>query len=392
MRKVLFIMLSLIMMGIGSADVMAQNYSYSKRFFFKLGKHDIDEGLRDNYNTIDSILIAIRDLKRAEASDIRLHITSYASLESSDAYNASLTFRRTQALRMFLNKFKLVEDDMFVAEENIFDWQRLIELTAESDCPAKEEALLIMRNVPSTPTVEGNKRKEMLQKLANGQTYEYMRQHFFPEMRNSKITITANVPEFVETVTDTVVVSNTREVVEPIFMFPRRGVFAVRTNMLYDAITIPNIGLEAYVTENISVGLNWMYSWWKSDKSHKYWRTYGGDVHADYWFDTTDHLWKGHHVGVYAQMLTYDFEWKGKGYLGPRWNWGGGISYGYALWLNSTFSIDFNIGLGYVSGKYYEYVPSQRQDIYYWESTKNRRWLGPTKAEVSLVWKIGKEK
>lgn len=399
MRKIVALLLSLMLMGIGSNDVAAQNYSFSKRFFFKLGKYDIDESLRDNRNTVDSILITLRDLKRANASDIRLHITSYASLESSDAYNAKLTFNRTQALTNFLRKFTLVDDSIFVAEENIFDWQRLIELTEASDCPNKAEALNIMRNVPSMPTAEGNQRKDMLQKLGGGTTYEYMRQRFFPEMRNSKLSLTATVPENidirVDTITDTIIIDNTIEY-EPIrtteWVFPRRGVIGIRTNGLYDLAAIPNIGIEAYATDNISVGVNWMYAWWKTDKTHKYWRTYGGDIHADYWFDTTKHLWSGHHVGVYGQMVTYDFEWKGKGYQGPKWSWGGGLSYGYAMWLTRHFSLDFGIDVGYLRGKYYEYEPSSKKSIYYWTSTKMRNWIGPTKAEVSLIWKIGNEK
>lgn len=394
MRKVLVLLLSLFMIGIGSTDVVAQNYNFSKRFFFKLGKYDIDESLRDNRSTIDSILITIRDLKRADASDIRLHITSYASLESSDAFNAQLTFNRTQALTNYLRKFTLVDDSMFVSEENIFDWQRLIELTEQSNCPNKAEALDIMRNIPSMPTVEGNKRKEMLQKLGDGTTYEYMRQRFFPEMRNSKLTLTATVPENIDIRVDTVVIDNTidyEEVKTTTWLFPRRGVFALRTNMLYDVAAIPNIGIEAYVTDNISLGLNWMYAWWKTDKTHKYWRTYGGDIHADYWFNTEKHLWSGHHVGIYGQMVTYDFEWKGKGYLGPKFSWGGGVSYGYAMWLSKHFSLDFGIDFGYLGGKYYEYVPSNKKSIYYWQTTKHRNWVGPTKAEVSLIWKIGKE-
>lgn len=390
MRKVLVLLLSLVILGIGGADVLAQNYSFSKRFFFKLGKYDIDETLRDNSRTIDSVQMKVRELKLSNASDIRLHITSFASLEASDAYNATLTFNRTQSLIRYLCKFSVIDERMFVQEENVFDWKSLIELTERYGCPNKEEALRIMRTVSGAPLKDGNLRKSMLQKLDGGATYEYMRERFFPEMRNSMITITANVQPRVDTVYVDPQPANDIQYVSE-WIFPRRGVFAFRTNMLYDLLLIPNIGIEAYVTDNISVNLNWLYSWWKSDSRNIYWRAYGGDLHLNYWFDTSQHFWDGHHAGVYAQMLTYDFEWKGRGYQGPRFNWGMGFSYGYAWWLSDRFSIDFSIDVGYLGGKYYTYDPSDKRGIYYIEDTKHLNWFGPTKAEVSLIWKIGKE-
>lgn len=95
----------------------------------------------------------------------------------------------------------------------------------------------------------------------------------------------------------------------------------------------------------------------------------------------------GHHVGLYGQMLTYDIEWGGRGYLGDRWSWGAGLSYGYSLPIGRQFNIDFTLGVGYLSGDYMKYQPED--NCYVWESTRKRKWFGSTKAEVSLVWYIG---
>lgn len=59
---------------------------------------------------------------------------------------------------------------------------------------------------------------------------------------------------------------------------------AVKTNMLYDALLVPNIGVEFYVGKNWSLAGNWMYAWWKSDRHHNYWRLYGGDLEVRRWF------------------------------------------------------------------------------------------------------------
>ena len=165
----------------------------------------------------------------------------------------------------------------------------------------------------------------------------------------------------------------------------------VKTNMLYDAALIPNIGADICLGKRWSIAGNWMYAWWKNDRKHNYWRTYGGDIEVRYWFGSKNRREQlaGHHIGLYGQMITYDFELGGRGYLGEKWSYAGGISYGYSLPVGRRFNIDFTVGVGYLAGEYMEYDPIDGH--YVWKSTKNRRWYGPTKAEISLVWLIGKK-
>lgn len=69
-------------------------------------------------------------------------------------------------------------------------------------------------------------------------------------------------------------------------------------------------------------------------------------------------------------------------------NYAVGIEYGYSLPIARRLNIDFTIGLGYWGGRYYVYTPHDGH--YVWETTKNRHWFGPTKAEISLVWLLGR--
>ena len=78
----------------------------------------------------------------------------------------------------------------------------------------------------------------------------------------------------------------------------------------------------------------------------------------------------------------------GKGYLGDKWSYGGGVAYGYSLPVGHRFNVDFTLGIGYLGGSYKEYIPLDGH--YVWQTTKNRRWFGPTKAGISLVWLIGR--
>lgn len=374
--------LIMVLLIAGTETTIGQNFSYSKRFYFHLNKYDIDESIGDNRNTVDSILYKLRDLRRAGATDIKLHITSFASLEASDSYNYKLAANRTNSLTNFLKKFTLVNGVPFVSEPNIFDWETLIKMTRESDCPMKEAALRIMTTTQEHSANGENIRKQQLQNLGEGAVYNYMRVNFFPLMRNSALTLTANLP-----VVEQPVVGEPEPVVEYIEKEREKIHIALSTNGLYDLGMIPNIGVSVYLGNQISVGANWMYSWWKRDKSNWYWRAYGGDVHADYWLSNKE-LWQGHHIGIYAQMATFDFEWKGEGYQMPKWSYGGGFQYGYTMSLTKALGLDFGIGLGYMHGKYYTYDPSSVVDKYIYKETKKINWIGPTKVNVSLIWKL----
>lgn len=100
-------------------------------------------------------------------------------------------------------------------------------------------------------------------------------------------------------------------------------------------------------------------------------------------------------MGILAQILTYDFEWGKRGYMGgkptgslwDRCHWGVSAEYGFSLPVARRLNIDFSLAVGYQTGHVYEYLP---QDTHYvWQVTRNRHWFGPTKLEVSLVWLIG---
>jgi hypothetical protein len=160
--------------------------------------------------------------------------------------------------------------------------------------------------------------------------------------------------------------------------------------MLYDVAAVPNIGVEFNLGRRWSIGGNWMYAWWKNDAKYRYWRVYGGDIHLQHWFAPkhSTRLFTGHHLGVYGQILTYDFEWGGRGYLGDRWSYGGGMEYGYSWRIGKRLNLDASLWLGYVGGEYKEYTP--RDTHYLWQVTKQRNYCGPTQVQLSLVWLLDK--
>jgi hypothetical protein len=162
---------------------------------------------------------------------------------------------------------------------------------------------------------------------------------------------------------------------------------ALKTNLLYDVLLVPNIGIEVSLGRQWTVAGEGMLAWWSSDNKHRYWQTYGGYLTVRRYLGTNQTPFTGHHVGAYGLALTYDVEWGGKGYQASKFGFGGGLEYGYSMAVGRRLNLDFSLGIGYQGGEYKEYEP--QGDRYMWLATRQRHWFGPTKAEVSLVWLLG---
>jgi len=168
-------------------------------------------------------------------------------------------------------------------------------------------------------------------------------------------------------------------------------VLNLSTNLLYDVAAMPTLGLEAALSRRISVAANGTYGWFDgwifSDKVH----VLTADAEVRYWLGNKALiLQRGLHLGAYAACYRYDFLFNGDGQQ-AKFNWGIGLSCGYAVPLSRCFSLDFNIGVGYIAGDYKTYEVSN--DDYHhnvWTANKVRHFFGPTKAQISLVWHLGR--
>lgn len=76
------------------------------------------------------------------------------------------------------------------------------------------------------------------------------------------------------------------------------------------------------------------------------------------------------------------------GTLWDKMNYAASLEYGYSLPVGRRLNLDFSIGVGYWGGEYQKYLP--KENHYVWTETRQRHWFGPTKAEISLVWLLGR--
>ena len=62
---------------------------------------------------------------------------------------------------------------------------------------------------------------------------------------------------------------------------------------------------------------------------------------------------------------------------------------GYSLRLTPFLNLDFTAGAGALTGQYQTYTATEGHHSV-WQSTRQRRYFGPSKAEIALVWLFGK--
>mgnify|MGYP004678886871 CR=1 FL=1 len=166
--------------------------------------------------------------------------------------------------------------------------------------------------------------------------------------------------------------------------------FAVRTNLLYDAFLLPTLGVEWRVNRNVGIKLDGSLSHWGDEK---------GKVQK-IWLVNPEIRWylldnKRFYLGAGANFGRYNI-YKGMvgslfssdtGYQGKLW--GAGLTVGYQLYLSRSFSVDFNLGLGYTNLEYDSFTISNETRVYK-DRDKSKDFWGPTQAGISLVWTIGK--
>ncbi len=168
--------------------------------------------------------------------------------------------------------------------------------------------------------------------------------------------------------------------------------FALKTNLLYDALLTPNIALELPIDGYWSVVGRWMFAWWEDSKHQRCYENLSGEVEARYWFQhhTPEHPMDGWFVGAYINAGYYDVERRARGAQGNMWGMGASGGFTHPL-KNPALRMEYSAGLGFINtnyNKYNEVEDCQGDEQLLRYKRGHYRWWGVTKVEVSLVWML----
>ena len=400
--------------------------------YFRPGYSLLELSYRDNAANMKALTQGIQTIKGNPCVQLQhIRILSAASPEGNSALNKRVAKRRGERLRDYLKETLVLPDSIFTVSSAGEDWQGLAALIAREKTPWRNKALQIIRHTPEWVTRNGkvvDGRKRQLQNLDGGKAWKYMLDNHFYTLRTGAVVVcevktlaAESTPSAAEARLEQArqeqarpepasqqasgqpasqqsasqspssppfpaIPSQVHPEQEPP---PAASYFALKSNLLYDALLVPNLSLEASIGSGWTLGAGGMFAWWSKDAKHRYWRIYGGDLEIRKYFGTLSKSkpLQGHHLGIYGDFLTYDFEFGAKGYQSKA-TYAAGIKYGYSHPIANRLNLDFALGIGYLHSNYKTYVP--RDGCYVYQETKKRKWLGPTQAEISLVWLLGK--
>lgn len=380
--------------------------------YFRPGYSLLELSYRDNAANMKALTQGIQTIKGNPCVQLQhIRILSAASPEGNSALNKRVAKRRGERLRDYLKETLVLPDSIFTVSSAGEDWQGLASLIAREKTPWRNKALQIIRHTPEWVTRNGkvvDGRKRQLQNLDGGKAWKYMLDNHFYTLRTGAVVVcevknlaAESTPSAAEARLEQAhpgahaEASSEQARLEPASQQsapqspPVASYFALKSNLLYDALLVPNLSLEASIGSGWTLGAGGMLAWWSKDAKHRYWRIYGGDLEIRKYFGTLSKSkpLQGHHLGIYGDFLTYDFEFGAKGYQSKA-TYAAGIKYGYSHPIANRLNLDFALGIGYLHSNYKTYVP--RDGCYVYQETKKQKWLGPTQAEISLVWLLGK--
>lgn len=381
--------------------------------YFDANNVSVDTGYKDNnqsITTLDSLLVGQSDTKKIKA----VNVVTFVSPDGDESYNASLAIRRKHSIREFLQRYNSdidVDKIRFFSEgENWSEFRKLV--ASDSNLPDRAEVLALI-DFHKNDVV---KRKQLLRKLNQGAAYKYMVHSVFPKLRRAEITIVRETPNVSKETFDPVssasellvskqeealpkdqpdksVGESVKEQTCEVMMSKAEGpgksetVLAVKNNLLYDLALAPNIEVEIPLGKRWSLNTEYKCPWWLNSKHDFCYQLLSGGLEGRYWLGNRQkrNRLTGHFIGLYAEGGIYDFQLRGDGYQGKYYG-AAGVTYGYARQLARHFSLEFSLGMGYLTTEYKKYTPYEGDIV--WTNSGRYNFIGPTKAKISLVWLI----
>lgn len=159
---------------------------------------------------------------------------------------------------------------------------------------------------------------------------------------------------------------------------------AIKSNLLYDALLNANLGVEFRVAPHWTVDVSGNYNGWKLSHGRQ-WKHWMVQPELRYRLNSdrmSGHFFAGHIFGGQFNTTLNDFRRQG-------WATGIGVGYGYSWRFGRHWGLEAEIAVGYA---YYRYDKYPCAGCGRKIATRQKNYVGPTKAALNLVYYIGRSK
>ena len=383
------------------ADAKDSIRTESFRIYYPINKMTVQKNYLNNAESLEKIRCFYLDSLQADS----LVIFSYASPEGPYAFNQKLSQERGKAAREFLLQH------LFQGREPA-GLTISLQPTAENWDGLREEVQIRYHRADSSRVMEildspisNEKKKQRLKALDGGRSWRTIITDIMPHLRYatwSYVWIYPEAKQEPELEPEPTPEPQPAPTPLPEPITDTRTIAAIKTNLLYDAVTWLNLAVEVPIyKDRFSLVYTHQFPWWRGGENrNEYCNRFlsiGGELR--WWFRPQPrepydrHVRRdklmGHYLGLYGMGGKWDFEWKRKFcYQGEFWS--AGVSYGYSRPLGKRLNLELSASLGYANIPYRNYKPSDDYGILLRNRKKTGTWhyVGPTRLEVSLVWPL----
>ena len=375
------------------------------RLYYPVNETRLYEDYMDN-------AIQLHRIQRAFERPFQLDsivIYSYASPEGPYFLNKRLAAKRGKNAKKYLLDHVFADrhlpDSMIVISPTAENWDGLRErVLLQYEYDDKDEVLAILDRTDITD----EQRKMQLKQLKKGKSWQYIIKEIMPRLRYATWISIWHHPKVEKTSFKWNGEFPKMQPLQPVMMqiLPSKlleqddtkTILALKTNLLYDAVSWLNFSLEVPIGEKFSALYYHQFPWWTWGKANNEYcmRFLSIGAEARWWFKpmpreaTVNRIKRdrlmGHFLGVYLESGKWDFERKRDiCYQGEHWS--AGLSYGYAMPIGKRLNLELSASVGYASIPHRGYEPKPDYSELYHLPEKDGRWhyIGPTKLQVSLV-------
>ena len=359
---------------------------------YRFDRIDVDSSYMDNAAAIDTIRFCLTHSVHIDS----ITVYAWASPEGGYPHNKWLSEKRAAAAKELLLALAADTTKLNAGKIKISplaeNWEGLLELVEQNyRRPNRERLLRILR----AEGIGEETRKWRIRNLDDGYTWNYLKRHYMKQLRSAtwvcvwtSVGAIAPLPELRDSLRSPQ--SGLGRKVEAVGRPVSEFSFAVKTNLLADLVTAVNLGVEVPLGEDFSVNAHFTFPWWTAGPyGNKYaLQLLDAEGELRWWFAKGEERFEGHYVALQGSGGKFDLQWGRDIGCYQCYNWGVGLSYGYAMSLGKHLNMEFALTLGYLAIDYQHYVPSPDWSVLLRDNAKAGvlHYFGPTGLKVSLVY------
>ncbi len=400
---ILVALLSALACAASVSDTITVSARAKARIDFKVNLTDFDKTYHANDSALGQVLARIDSMVLDPRMRVeRITVVGTASPEGPYTNNVRLAAGRARAFVAILRSRYTFPDSIYAISTIPEDWEGMrMMLDADSTIPY---GAVVLSFLDRTADIDGDTRERHLKSLDGGAPYASMRDHVLPWLRRASVVVDYDTrllrsrigdglrPSYTALRPQTVAPPVARPVaVEmPGQTLPRQRFLALKTNLLWDAALCANLGFELELWPRWSLDVPVWYSPYDITRRLRI-RLLATQPEVRYWLRDAG---AGHYLGVHASVIGFNVSFAGDfRYQDPNHAaFGLGLGYGFAFHLDKgrRWSMEAQIGAGYISYKWIKYHNTGRNGA---EVSRGAgTYWGVTRAGLAISYKFYRQR